>query len=326
MQSNDMVIKYDNNCVISLDMSNKITDNKLVSTDIPFSQSIEEIQFPSNATVLYTEMDSQGNWLSLIKENNSLKKIFIPEGVKVIGNKVTYSCHNVKTITIPTSIEYVNSESFFGSNSINLISDNNHAYYLTTDGTSSSPKTLLYKTDFNEISEYTAPSSLKAIVSNIFSESNALEKVNLDCDIKIIPTAAFNKCTNLSTITSDLGNDNNILNLPSTVKDLQDTSFAFCQSITHIHLGKNIESIGDKVFINCTNLIDITIDKSVNSIEDVPAIPYSDSLNGPFVGCTNLEAIYVPYYSIQYYQNAENWKYYADQDLIKPISESLLAS
>ena len=55
---------------------------------------------------------------SAFKGCTSLKKIWLPNTIKIIGNNAFQNCTSLKTITIPASIDYIGEAAFSGCNSV----------------------------------------------------------------------------------------------------------------------------------------------------------------------------------------------------------------
>ena len=58
------------------------------------------------------------------------------------------------------------------------------------------------------------------------------------------------------------------ITLPASVKEIGDSAFQYCQSLTSINLQEctQLESIGDMTFVGCSSLQSIVIPASVTSI------------------------------------------------------------
>lgn len=68
--------------------------------------------------------------------------------------------------------------------------------------------------------------------------------------------------------------------IPDSITEIKDFAFAWCKSLSHISLPKNLISIGKDAFSGCYSLTEIEIPDSVTEIKD-----------SAFYGCTNLSNI-----------------------------------
>ena len=90
--------------------------------------------------------------------------------------------------------------------------------------------------------------------------------------VKSIAAAAFEYCTQLTTVT-----------IPDTVTEIGDGAFFECHSLTSITIPNSVTSIGDEAFYLCVSLGEITIPNSVTSIG-----------NRAFGACHGLSEITIP--------------------------------
>ena len=112
-------------------------------------------------------------------------------------------------------------------------------------------------------------------------------------------TAPFMMCTGLTGVT-----------LPDTVRMIGYYAFANCTTLENILIPENVETLCGFAFAECTNLKTITF-----TSDEAPEVP-GDMIvkKSPFVGCENLESIYVPGDSVDAYKAA----FPECADVIKP--------
>lgn len=79
------------------------------------------------------------------------------------------------------------------------------------------------------------------------------------------------------------GFDFNEVSLPSTVTEIGDCAFAYCESLEKINLSESVETIGYSAFESCKSLTDVTFPKSLKAICDAA-----------FYGCS-FDAVSLPY-------------------------------
>lgn len=130
--------------------------------------------------------------------------------------------------------------------------------------------------------------------------------VNIPRNVSFIDKLAFNRCYKLVSINVDSENrwyasidgmlcdkkqetliyypaaGKKIINIPNTVKEINEYAFKQCNSLTDINFSDNITFIDDNAFWECTSLTSMLLPKSIAGIGD-----------NAFTGCTNLTKIYI---------------------------------
>lgn len=98
---------------------------------------------------------------------------------------------------------------------------------------------------------------LNYIGTDAFYGCTGLQVINIPSSVKEIGFAAFQNCTNLKNVT--LGNG---------ICSIGNQAFYNCSSVEKIVIPEGVESLGDWCFSGCTSLKDIGIPDSVTSISD----------------------------------------------------------
>lgn len=95
--------------------------------------------------------------------------------------------------------------------------------------------------------------------------------------------------------------------MPDTVKEIQDHAFSSCKSLTSVKLSKNLETLGTNVFFNCRNLKSIELPSTLKNIDvyafaaagfESVTIPESDVFTSlgeyMFYQCQDLKEVTIP--------------------------------
>ena len=110
--------------------------------------------------------------------------------------------------------------------------------------------------------------------------------------VREIGESVFSLCRSLTTVT-----------LPDGLTTIGDSAFSFCSSLTAVTLPDSLTSIGDDAFSNCSSLTAISLPEGLASIGDsaffscssLTTITLPDSLTSigtnPFISCDSLEKI-----------------------------------
>lgn len=149
------------------------------------------------------------------------------------------------------------------------------------------------------------PDDCRSIGWESFSACSLIS-VNIPRNVSFIDKLAFNRCYKLVSINVDSENrwyasidgmlcdkkqetliyypaaGKKIINIPNTVKEINEYAFSVCNSLTDINFSDNITFIDDNAFWECTSLTSMLLPKSIAGIGD-----------NAFTGCTNLTKIYI---------------------------------
>lgn len=168
-----------------------------------------------------------------------LESVVIENGVKVIGIYTFASCHNLKSVVIPASVEEIKEYAFIHSGVESVVIEDG----LRNIGVSAF--------EYTELSSLTLPDTLQRIGERAFYGS-AIQNVEIKSAIGI-GDYAFSNCVNLKDVI-----------FPDNLEEIG--TFAF--SDTNIH-SANIQSsisIGEYAFSGCANLIELTLPDNLKEI------------------------------------------------------------
>ena len=230
-----------------------------------------------------------------------------------IGYHAFENCFSVSSITLPSSIQFIDDYAFHGctANTINI------PYTVTTIGIGA------FK-NCSELTSVTLSSSLINIGTEAFRGCEKLEVIDIDAsNLASIGNNAFNKCSklnkvNLNSIDSWIkcslenkesspfsnGADLYIYNVETTSISFPVTStsisayvFHGCRNITSVTIPSQVNSIGAGAFMGCDGLFSVILKNTTP-----PTIAQSSfSYRGN-------NTLYVPHGSKSLYQAANYWK------------------
>ncbi len=257
-------------------------------------------KIPNSGVWLYddiTSLSAEYKCLYIISNNiltditdKNLSILEIPESVdgvviKGIGDRAFMNCGNLKTVTIPNSIETIGDYAFYDCDSIieltigeNVKSIGNYAFaYLDNI------QVLNYNAINVEQFEFENLQSTNVFESFGLSNEDGVT-VNIGNKVKFLPKGMFHCVQRTANITSLNFAENGslatisaysferipikTLYLPNSIETIDDFAFNDCDSIIELTIGENVKSIGYGAFSDCVNLKTVTIPNSIETIGD----------------------------------------------------------
>ena len=174
--------------------------------------------------VLSTDWFDMENFASNFPEKLKNETYFeIPEGVKKISDRSFFICDELKEISLPSTLEEIGEEAFFGTGIENIILPEN----LKTIGNGAFKSTALR--------DIKLPSNLTSIGEGAFSECVALENVIISEGIKTLSDSLFSKCFSFKSAT-----------LPDSLQEIPIDLFYGCTDLT-VTISSNLK---EKLFKN----------------------------------------------------------------------------
>lgn len=223
-----------------------------------------------------------GGLLKKCEDNGNV--IDVDEGVRVICAGAFKDRKQLQTITLPQSLEEIETEAFRGCNRLKEMHIPRQTIRVGESAFRDcvSMKKLVVDNDCIKIGErafencasledVSLPSGLTELYGGVFNSCKSLKVIDLPEKLTIIGENAFSDCIGLEKV-----------DIPSTVTKIDDLVFNGCVNLSAIELPEGIRKIGKSAFKNCKALTNITIPTSVVSISDAP-----------FRGCENLKSIKV---------------------------------
>lgn len=195
---------------------------------------------------------------------SALVSITIPNSVTTIEREAFDACENLNSLTIGSKIgnfSWVPTP----CTGLRIVDSNPYAY---TDGYALfSKKTgnVLYLDKYiSKQSNYRIPSSITIdeetwkveLNERCFEDNDQIVSVTISDGITLIPSCAFQSCSNLTTVI-----------IPNSVITIDSSAFSNCRKITAINLPEGLLRIGSSVFYN-TGLESIVLPNSLLSLAD----------------------------------------------------------
>ncbi len=245
-----------------------------------------------------------------------ITSVYIPEGVRAIGNSAFRECTELRSLHLPASIELIDEMAFMGCGNLESITvEEGNPYYhvsgnclietatgklilgcknsvIPDDG---SVKTLGFGAFYGcvGLTEITIPASVRSMEDKCFYQCADLRRVEINAPLTSLGEGGFYGCAMTE------------IDLPETLTTLSTSVFAKCDRLTGVTIPMGVTGIYYNAFGECRALTEITIPSSVTFIE-YEAFAYCEGLETvrvearikglerAFDSCTGLRTIYLP--------------------------------
>ncbi|MDE6371922.1 MAG: leucine-rich repeat domain-containing protein, partial [Clostridia bacterium] len=216
--------------------------------------------------------DNQDYTITGLEIDNDNTQLVIPSSysgkpVTAIDNDAFKDCHNVTSVTIPSSITSIGQSAFAGCKGlIDITVEEQNATY-KSDGN------CLIEKENNRLvfgcKSSVIPSYVTCIGSAAFEGCKGLTSVEIPSSVEYIGYDAFRNCSDLTTVKIQPGltyiydgafqNCINLkeINLPQGLADIRFQAFYGCKSLTSINIPVGTQNIGSGAFAFCNNLVSV---------------------------------------------------------------------
>ena len=222
-----------------------------------------------------------------------LTNVTIPFGVKRIEGNVFEHCDSLATISVPSSVESI--DSFFDNCPSLVYNEYENGLYL---GNAENPYLILIGFKDTSFTQCTINESTKFVYRSAFYGCDRLTSVTIPPSVAVIGAYAFDSCRNLTSVTISNGVTHIERNaffwchrlasitIPESVVEIEETAFKGCGSLETVLIKGKLQRIGWAVFSGCDALRRIEMPRPLRSSGD------------PFVQCP-----VVPSWQISTYRN-----------------------
>ena len=273
-------------------------DGELSNIEAAAVKSIKG-KFKSNSTITSFDELQYFTGLTAIEGSTfnqcwNLKSVTIPNTVNSIGENAFSGCSSLTGIDIPNSVTYIGESAFSSCSGLTSI-------IIPNSVTSIEPWTFCGCRGLTSIA---IPNSVTSIGNVAFCGCSGLKSLTIGNSVKSIDPSAFDSCSGLTTIMVDAANpyfdsrdncnavirtasntlvvgcENTII--PNTVTAIGESAFEGCSDLTSIDIPNSVTTIGVNAFNNCSSLTSICIPNSVTTIS-----------SSAFIRCSSLNSIIV---------------------------------
>ena len=143
----------------------------------------------------------------------TVKKVTVPEGVRLIEYNAFFGCTALTTVVLPSSLEEMTEYTFYECTNLKTVSLDTANSKLTKIGQYS----FAY---CEKLTGFDIPSSLKELEEGVFFRCSSLKKIIIPDTVEKIDRSAFYECTNVIEI-----------KIPGTVKEASDIALVGCEKV-----------------------------------------------------------------------------------------------
>jgi len=254
-----------------------------------------------------------GDWTRCIDDEHywNVNVVSVPSevnGYKVtrIGQEAFYYCYNLKTISLPNTIESIGNDAFYYCQNLATIE-------IPASVTSVGRNLFRYCRSLNSLTVakgnevYDSRNNCNAIIK---TDEN---KLVVGCNVTVIP----NDVTSIGGY-AFFGQDRiEKIVIPNSVTTMEMETFWNCSNLKELVLSENLTVIPSYMIENCVNLKELKIPESVRTIEnsafyksslvsiEIPS-GVDNIMNSPFNYCSSLSVITVAERNKKYYSIGNN--------------------
>ena len=275
----------------------------------PDTITISEYTFSECANLASLELNRNMDVTGMYSPFKTITSLSVGHGVTAIDDGSFWSCTNLSSANLPSSVKQIGSSAFSGCAKLQSASFpgatelRNQAFYgcsslpsvtipraikkiesglfegcssLTTVNLGDSITQINYNAFYKcgKLTSINLPNTLQSIATYAFSECSALPSITLPNQLKSIGTYAFSGCSALSAI-----------QFPPAVTSLGEHAFENCKGLVSLAIPSTLRTIGDYAFSKCSNLNSLTIGDASS-----PGLSLSIGMYA-FSGCTNVTTL-----------------------------------
>ncbi len=183
---------------------------------------------------------------SMFKDCISLRRVVLPDSVKVIGYEAFRGCFLLRELTLPIALERVESSVFSRCTMLDCLNLNEMNPSLTmVEGAlyTKDMKRLICYLPYYRRTHFRIPDSVEEIRDYAFADNLFLSDIQLPPHIKYIPNGLFYKCMSLKHV-----------NVPVGVVEVKNWAFSYCRSLVDVYIPSTVTYIGEEAFSRCHSL------------------------------------------------------------------------
>jgi len=250
-----------------------------------YNGSATVITIPNKVKLNGADITVTGVSNTAFSRNTSITSITMPTTIDTVDTGCFKGCTALRVINLPNNITVINDEAFSGCTSLESIAWSDNIYYIgnyafygcTSLKNVALPSSLSYVARYaffgcSSLSTITWPNSLGWIMDYAFAGCTSLTGISLPASVTQIDDYAFQGCTGIQDLI-----------LQDGLTTLGTGTFQNCTGIKAINIPKTVTDMGNSVFENCSGASSLSLSAACPEIK-----------NFSFKGCTGLTQIGIP--------------------------------
>jgi hypothetical protein len=221
-----------------------------------------------------------GNNINIIKDNQYIKGIVLPNTLTTIGDYSFSSCANLTSLTIPSGVTTIGDHSFAACANLTGLT-------IPSGVITIGPYAFI---GCGGLANLVLPTGLTSIGQSAFQGCSISSAITIPATVTTIGSSAFNGCTGSFTVTMGTSPSSSMFQnatgltgftLQGTVSAIGSQAFQGCTSLTgELTIPATVTTIGNSAFNGCTGLTKVTVTANQSSIGMMA-----------FTGCTGIEEV-----------------------------------
>lgn len=284
---------------------------------------ITELVIPEGITTIEEEAFSN---------MKALKRVKLPSTLTTIKDSAFAGCESLEEINIPASLSMIENAAFLMCSSLkNVNIEPGNQHFVVDHGILYSSDRSIFIRALNspENSTITLGSKQKMHHVGAITACPSVEHITFTDSAQMIPENSFCQCSNLKHVdlleglvcigrTAFYGTAIENIDIPNSVKEIQEGAFASCKSLSRVTIPKNVQVISTHTFDRCISLKEVMVSDNLCLIEDDAFNGCHDELSiivpdGKIVGT------YIDDRRIKDYVCSRTYKYSKDKILFVPL-------
>ena len=299
------------------------TNNNYYGSDCPFGTSLTMVNIGDSVQRIPAYFVSGCSGLTSVTIPESVTEIGnsafsgctgftsvdLPEALTVIGYYAFANCSGLTEITIPESITSIETNAFLycGLTTLNFNAVNCQDFHFSGDS---------YPFLGTSLTTVNIGDSVQRIPANFARNRGELTSIEFPVNIHTIGARAFDGCKSLTSITipemvdtiysEAFANCDSLTTLNFNAINCFCDDFPFCENLSAVNIGSNVQRIPDNFLYGCTELDSIIIPSSIttigrnafNSCTELTSVGLSEGLTSigdyAFQGCSGLTVLTIP--------------------------------